>query len=104
MSGTIHPNLMAFARLLQAMQAHQAMQQAAAMRQPQAMAQQQPAQPGAPQQQQPPAQTMDAPWVQNLKRLVQPNVDPQAVVTPQYQNTDPGLNRLGPRMGSEVTA
>jgi hypothetical protein len=44
----------------------------------------------------------DAPWVQNLKRLVDPNVDPRAVMAPQYQNTDPGLNRLGPQIGEVV--
>jgi hypothetical protein len=44
----------------------------------------------------------DAPWVQNLKRLVQPNIDPRAVVQPQYQSTDPGLNRQGPRVGDVV--
>ena len=41
----------------------------------------------------------DAPWVQNLKRLVHPDVDPRALVTPRNRNTDPGLNRLGPRVG-----
>jgi hypothetical protein len=41
----------------------------------------------------------DAPWVQNLKRLVDPSVDPRALVAPQYQNTDPGLNRTGPVVG-----
>jgi hypothetical protein len=47
------------------------------------------------------SQSTDAPWVQNLKRLVQPNVDPRGLVQPQpqYQNTDPGLTRLGPRVG-----
>jgi hypothetical protein len=44
----------------------------------------------------------DAPWVQNLKRLVDPNVDPRAITQPQNQNTDPGLNRLGPQIGPEV--
>lgn len=49
-----------------------------------------------------PDQSTDAPWVQNLKRLVQPNVDPRSLINPRFQNTDPGLNRLGPRVGSEV--
>jgi hypothetical protein len=44
----------------------------------------------------------DAPWVQNLKRLVQPNVDPRAVIAPPYQNTDPGLLRTGPRIGDVI--
>jgi hypothetical protein len=44
----------------------------------------------------------DAPWVQNLKRLVQPNVDPRAVIVPSYQNTDPGLLRTGPRIGDII--
>lgn len=47
-------------------------------------------------------QSTDSPWVQNLKRLVQPEIDPRSLLNPRYKNTDPGLNRLGPRMGNEV--
>ena len=41
----------------------------------------------------------DALWVENLKRLVQPNADPNMLLQPRYPNTDPGLIRLAPRVG-----
>ncbi|HEY2617803.1 MAG TPA: hypothetical protein VGI78_10730 [Acetobacteraceae bacterium] len=50
------------------------------------------------------SQSTDSPWVQNLKRLVQPNIDPRGVVQPQYQSTDPGLNRQGPQVGNMMGA
>lgn len=41
----------------------------------------------------------DAPWVEALKRRVDPSVDPNMERVPQWGNTDPGLNRTGPRVG-----
>jgi hypothetical protein len=41
----------------------------------------------------------DPHWVQNLKRLVDPNVDPRGELIPRNPNIDPGLNRPGPRVG-----
>lgn len=46
----------------------------------------------------------DAPWTNNLKRLVNPSIDPNALVPPPDPNTDPGLNRTGPRVGDVLTA
>jgi hypothetical protein len=44
-------------------------------------------------------QKPDPHWVQNLKRLVDPNVDPRGELIPRNPNVDPGLNRPGPRVG-----
>jgi len=44
----------------------------------------------------------DAPWVQNLKRLVNPYADPRMEQPPRYPNIDPGLNRTGPRIGEAI--
>src|SRR4029077_4095281 len=50
-----------------------------------------------------PADT-DSLWVQTLKRLVNPYVDPRAETVPPRANTDPGLNRQEPRIGDVYPA
>ena len=43
----------------------------------------------------------DAFWVQNLKRLIQPETDPNSLLPPRNQNTDQGINYLSPRIRSD---
>ena len=44
----------------------------------------------------------EAEWTEQLKRLVNPYVDPRMEQQPRYPNTDQGLNRTGPRVGEVI--